>query len=617
MKRVKSKLLFVCIVVGLLGGVLVSPAAAVTVLYQKPGVNPGVSIYLGEPFNSLEFENPPPIPGGFVVGKQVKGYKVLDWRDADYMKPGYPIHGDWVRSGSGIGLVDGSVNEVWMRQGGQAISTTTRVASSVVSIHLIGDNNDGIAEVYVDGTHVATLDMGTRGSSQTALIIVRYLPLALHTIRVDNAGIGPSGLGDDVATLGACALGFRKWFPNFWYLDCRLRLFPTPVDHITGGQIIVTVPNGWWGGWWWWHHQCSWFRPWYGPIWRYRPYYPWPWWRWRLYWHYWPYYKYYYGPWWNYWRWHGGPWFWGFKKCLHYYWRPWWPHYDWPYAYPWRPPIIYWWSWYWDPPGGKGNCVELVTMADEENPGGGRVCPVTENVIDGLVVTGHEYTVNNKIGGDFSPLDWVEIGPDGTLLRSYFDAIPGTDANDVNDFMESDIVQELIKNAPDPTSQVGIQFATWEHSEAVPALEVTAEAIVLNEATGEGYEYNVVPTGQPTDATVSIIPSSARLDLGASAGPGEPLRLVFDPDNWEMPQTVYVTLMDDDISQGEETLFIGHTISTDPNTGVSVQVTAHDNELGGMGFTEGDINQDGKTDLFDLAQLANDYLQCTDPQQPQ
>lgn len=610
MKRVKSKLLFVCIVVGLLGEVLVSPAVAVTVLYQRPGVNPGVSIYLGEPFNSLEFDNPGP-PSGYVVGKQVKGYSVLDWRDADYNKVGgWPLYCDWTTSGSG--LIDGNINEIWMRQSGQALSTTTRVACTAVSIHLTGDDNDGKAEVRVDGTLVATLDMGTQGTPQTALIIVRYLTLGVHTIKVDDVGIGPSGLGDDVHTLGACALAFYKLFPNFWYLDCRLMLLPTPmdVDHVT--PISVVVPNGWWGGWWWWHHQCCWFPPWYGPIWRYQPYDPWPWWRWRLYWNYWPYYKYYYGPWWNYWRWQGGPWFWGFKKCFHYTWRPWWPYYPWPYSYPWRAPIIYLWSWYWDP-GGKGNCVEMYTMADEENPAGGRILPVTNNVMDGLSVTEHNFNVNNTIDGNFSSLKWVEIGSNGYNLRGEFASMTGADANDVNNFMESEIVQELIHNAAgNPSAKVGLQYATWTHTNAVPALDVTAASVVLSEA--EVYDYNVVPTGTPTDANVSIIPSSARLDVGA--GPGEPLILEFNTGNWETPQTVHVTAVDDANSQGTETLFIGHTISTDPNTGVSVQVTIQDDELGGWGFNEGDIDQNGKTDFHDLAQLANDWLKCTNPSQP-
>ncbi|MBA7673837.1 hypothetical protein ES703_82043 [subsurface metagenome] len=132
-----------------------------------------------------------------------------------------------------------------MRQSGQAISTTTRVPSTAVSIHLNGDNNDGKAEVRVDGILVATLDMGTRGNAQRALIIVKYLPLAPHLIRVDDVGVGPSGLGTDVATMGACALAFHKYFPHFWYLDCRLRLFPTPVDHVFPYTAIpLVIPNG-------------------------------------------------------------------------------------------------------------------------------------------------------------------------------------------------------------------------------------------------------------------------------------------------------------------------------------------------------------------------------------
>lgn len=74
MAKVKSKLLVVCVAVILLGVLAVSPASAVTILYQGWGVD----IYLGKPFNSLEFEDPT------AVGKWVQSYRVLDWRDADY-----------------------------------------------------------------------------------------------------------------------------------------------------------------------------------------------------------------------------------------------------------------------------------------------------------------------------------------------------------------------------------------------------------------------------------------------------------------------------------------------------------------------------------------------------
>jgi flavin reductase (DIM6/NTAB) family NADH-FMN oxidoreductase RutF len=44
------------------------------------------------------------------------------------------------------------IGEIYMRQRGQSISTTTTVASTMVSIHLNGDDNDGRATVLVNPT---------------------------------------------------------------------------------------------------------------------------------------------------------------------------------------------------------------------------------------------------------------------------------------------------------------------------------------------------------------------------------------------------------------------------------------------------------------------------------
>jgi len=203
MKKMKLKLSIFCIVVCGLVGLMASPAAAVTVISQSANTD----IYLGLPFNDLEFENP-------LAGTEtVKEYAIKEWRDADYASGSPPWYDDWtVSDPAGI---DGNVNEIWMRRRDHSISTTTTVASTVVSIHLVGDNNDGLAEVFVDGVQVAKLDMYTPSPpSQTALIIVKNLANTPHTITVKDMGLNPGNpLGaDDVATMGAAALEKRiKW----------------------------------------------------------------------------------------------------------------------------------------------------------------------------------------------------------------------------------------------------------------------------------------------------------------------------------------------------------------------------------------------------------------------
>jgi len=180
-----------------LAAALSTPAVAITVISQSANTD----IILGVSYTKAEFENP---LGGF---ERVKGRRVIEWRDADYEAGWYD---DWYVSGSGI---DGCESEIWMRQSGQYIWTTTRVASTAVSIHLNGDNNDGIAEVLVDGTVVAKLDMYTLGRDR-ALVVVEQLALSTHDIRVNDLGQSqdPNG-GDDVAVLGAAALGGQdiKW----------------------------------------------------------------------------------------------------------------------------------------------------------------------------------------------------------------------------------------------------------------------------------------------------------------------------------------------------------------------------------------------------------------------
>jgi len=169
-----------------------SPARAVIVLSTAPNT----TVTLGLSFSDLEFENP------LAGSETIQGYRVIQWRDADY-QPALPNrYDDWSNAGSGA--PDGNTNEVWMRGAGQAIMTTTSVVGTVVSIHLNGDNNDGLADVFVDGVRVAQLDMGTSSGSERAFVLVTGLPAAAHQIEVVDQGSGQ--LGDDVAVLGAAVL---------------------------------------------------------------------------------------------------------------------------------------------------------------------------------------------------------------------------------------------------------------------------------------------------------------------------------------------------------------------------------------------------------------------------
>jgi len=224
MKKMKLKLSIFCIVVCGLVGLMASPAAAVTVLWQSPNTDIDLSL----PYGSLEFENP--LSGT----EMVKEYAVKEWRDADYAFGTPPWYDDWTVSDPTN--IDGNVNEIWMRQRDQSISTATTVASNTVSIHLVGDNNDGLVEVFVDGISVAKLDMGTLSPpAETALIIVKNLANTSHTIQVIDRGIGQLG-GDDVATMGAAALEKRiKWSQP---------PIPTEPDNLFYGWNELSIYDG-------------------------------------------------------------------------------------------------------------------------------------------------------------------------------------------------------------------------------------------------------------------------------------------------------------------------------------------------------------------------------------
>lgn len=193
----RSHLRSICPALPVIACWLVSPAQGVEVISTASNA----TVTIGLPFNSLEFENP-------LTGTEtVAACTVLEWRDADY-QPGQPNpYDDWNASSGGI---DGNVNEIWMRQKDHSINTTTTVPSTAVSIHLVGDANDGKAEVLVDGVWVATLDMWTASPpAVTALVVVTSLANATHTIVVNDLGKSEQTgqqYDDDVATLGAAAL---------------------------------------------------------------------------------------------------------------------------------------------------------------------------------------------------------------------------------------------------------------------------------------------------------------------------------------------------------------------------------------------------------------------------
>jgi hypothetical protein len=176
---------------------LLSPAApGATISWTVPNADAEVNLLL---VSDLELQNP-------LQGTEtILGHAVLEWRDADYLPDTPQPYADW--SVSNPLASGGDASRIFLLQGGISARTTTTVPSTVVSIHLDGDFNDGGAQVSVDGNPVALLDMSTAfPNDDTVLVVVKGLANTTHTIEVFALGDLHGGIDDDVHILGAAAL---------------------------------------------------------------------------------------------------------------------------------------------------------------------------------------------------------------------------------------------------------------------------------------------------------------------------------------------------------------------------------------------------------------------------
>lgn len=254
----RSALVRVCVRVAAAAAALMllgaSAAPGATLLWKGPNA----AVYFGLPFNSLEFENP--LSGS----EMVLSHKVLEWRDADFAWGPPPWYDNWTVSHPG--LIDGNANEIYLRTTNHAAWTTTTVPSRIVSIHLNSDDNDGLADVAVDGVTVAQLDMFTVQCCQTVLIIVTGLSNTTHTITVTDIGAG-QGRGDDVHIMGAAALAESdlKWgqppLPAEpenvfygWNQQSMENIPPIAADDWVCTNSLPITKIRWWGSFIGWNH---------------------------------------------------------------------------------------------------------------------------------------------------------------------------------------------------------------------------------------------------------------------------------------------------------------------------------------------------------------------------
>jgi hypothetical protein len=101
----------------------------------------------------------------------------------------------------------------------------------------------------------------------------------------------------------------------------------------------------------------------------------------------------------------------------------------------------------------------------------------------------------------------------------------------------------------------------------------------------------------------------------------DPAVLNFDGSNWNIPQSVTVTAVDDALLETDPhaavlTLTATNGSEYDALDPVSVPVSIYENECGAWGYLWADLDQDCDVDITDLSELAAEWLVCTNPYDP-
>jgi hypothetical protein len=128
---------------------------------------------------------------------------------------------------------------------------------------------------------------------------------------------------------------------------------------------------------------------------------------------------------------------------------------------------------------------------------------------------------------------------------------------------------------------------------------------VLGEAGSSADTYTAVLNTQPTANVTLIAQPDEQSSLGQGAG--EAISMVFTPSNWNVPQTITVTPIDDVDAEGLHKSIITHSVtSTDLDynrisvSGIIAQIT--DNDVAGLSITESNastcVSEDGVTDTY-------------------
>lgn len=279
----------------------------------------------------------------------------------------------------------------------------------------------------------------------------------------------------------------------------------------------------------------------------------------------------------------------------------------------------------------------------------GYVCIITDNAMESTTV--NNYTWNNAPGIGRNPLfnntiathydpaqaiwcgysNWTSTAGEEYIydpcnVASYWDNLKSALDGDNNGILTFFWTSRYYPNAD---SFASIENPTYHG----PQLEITYPSngngldVTLEESDGDTIVHE---QGETSDTYTMVLAEIPEEDVQITiTGDGFTIvdiaNITFDPNNWDVPRTITVTAIDDQIDQPFETYHsvITHTaFSLDPyynNIAIpDITVSVYDNEVhcGDYGYLPADINQDCYLDMLDLHSLASEWLTCTDPTDP-
>ncbi|NLE30645.1 MAG: hypothetical protein GX629_13345 [Phycisphaerae bacterium] len=274
-------------------------------------------------------------------------------------------------------------------------------------------------------------------------------------------------------------------------------------------------------------------------------------------------------------------------------------------------------------PAYNGVAIRNLTVQVIDNDLAGLTITETGNSTDvnetGPTNDAYEMVLNTPPSGDVVitviPDNQIDIGAGrGTFITLTFTPV------------NWNVPQSVIVTAFDDNDPEGPHISTITHSAASTdpnynglAISNTVVHVVDNDVAGitlaetgssttvaEAGEtidtYTMVLNRPPTQDVIITATPDSQIDLGAN--PSVPVTLNFTPDDWNVPQTVTVRAVDDDIAEGNKVSMITHSVSsTDPNYNNanirSVPVTVIDDDVVGATIVElgGDssVNENGAT----------------------